>query len=795
MTPGSGTPNVRCSVAEIRAAGWLKLAVFFAVLAAAVIWATRQFDTPDPVPASAPTTEFSSERAFADLERIADEPRPVGSTAHRRTPAFLAERIHDAGLRPIVKREVAVDSEPADAQARAASATHVLARLKGTGDGPPIVLAAHYDSFSGGTPGAMDCGSCVVALLETMRALTASAPPRRDVWFVFTDAEERVSVGVHSLVDDPPLSEADTILNFEAGGSGGAPIVIQVSERSGAVVDTLLGEAPGVVANSMVPVLFAAAQAGDDFEVFADELDGFAGVDFANFLGRFVYHTDLDTLEEADRGTLQADGDVALGVTRALATETSTPQTDEKVFFTVAPGVTIAYPGWLGVALTALLATALIALVVVARRRGVLTIGSVLRGAGATLLSLLVAFVASVLLWELVALVNPGYDRILAFGRPITYNAPLYLGAFAAMTVAITALLVNRFVARNSAAAMTAGATVVCLLIAGLAVAAPGFTYLFVWPALFALAGAAWILLRNRAELGWGDIGALTVAALPGVVLISIAVTIIVLGLFGIGASGLPITTLGVPMILVALVVCLLALQLAATPRGLVPALAGLGTVGFLVAGQATSGFSDERPEPNVVAYELDADDGTARWISPGDEPDEWTRQFLGDEYTRAGYEAFLLPAYEIPGIAAEAPVADLPLPKMRVISDLARDGSRAVRLRIRSSRRAPNLLLDVDAEDPIVAATVEEVEVDRAGTPSDLDDDLELLYSAPPSGGVELELELKGDGPVAVELTDISEGLPDIPGSTFDPRPPDMQPLPTQALDPTIVTSTTEID
>ena len=284
-------------------------------------------------------------------------------------------------------------------------------------------------------------------------------------------------------------------------------------------------------------------------------------------------------------------------------------------------------------------------------------------------------------------------------------------------------------------------------------------------------------------------------AALPGVVLISIAVTIIMLGLFRISASGLPIPTLGCQSILVALVVCLLALQLAATPGGWSRRSRGSAPVGFLVAGQATSGFSDERPEPNVVAYELDADDGTARWISPGDEPDEWTRQFLGDEYTGAGYEAFPAPRLRDPGD--------------RRLGACGRSAAAQDEGDLRSgTRRKPS----GSPADPILAARTEPAprrgrrRSDRRrygggsrgrprGNPDGLDDDLELLYSAPPSGGVELELELEGDGPVAVELTDISEGLPDIPGSTFDPRPPDMQPLPTQALDPTIVTSTTEID
>jgi hypothetical protein len=791
---GISGPPERPKARELRPLDWLKLIVLFGVIAAAVVWATRQLTPPDVVPASAPETEFSGERAFAELEGFASEARPIPSPGHTRTQRYLIESIREVGLKPIVRHDVAVDSLPEDGDARAASVTHILARLAGTGSGRPIVLSAHYDTFNGGTPGAMDCGSCVATLLETMRALAAGPQPRRDVFFAFTDAEERASVGVHSLVAEPPLSDADTILNFEAGGRGGAPVVLQVSEQSGGVIDALLEEAPSPVANSIVPVLFTAAQAGDDFEVYDDELNDFAGLDFANFVGRWAYHTDVDNLDEADRGTIQRDGDIALGMTRALSSLDSTPQADDRVFFTALPGVTIVYPESLGLVFAALLTLALVALVVSARRRGMLTLGSVIRAAGATLLALLVAFAAAVAAWELVALVNPGYDQMLSFGRPITYNGGLYMGAFAAMTVALTAVLANRFIARHGAVAMTAGAALVAVFFAWLAISAPGFGYLFVWPALFALLGAAWLLFRSRPGLAWSDALALAVAAIPGVVLISLAVAFIVLGLFGIAASGLPITTLGVPMILVALLVCLLAPQLAATPRWLVPGLAALIAVSFLIAGQATSGFTDERPRPNVVSYELDADRTAAEWISPGGEPDEWTRQFLGEDYHESNYETFLLPAYELPAIAADAPVAELPAPEAEVISDRIEGDGRRLRLRISSPRHAPNLLVDVTAGDPITGASVEGVEIDRA-TPDDLVDELELLYSAPSARGIELELEIGGSASVALELTDISEGLPDVEGFDPDPRPPDMQPLPTQALDPTIVRRSVEIE
>ena len=241
--------------------------------------------------------------------------------------------------------------------------------------------------------------------------------------------------------------------------------------------------------------------------------------------------------------------------------------------------------------------------------------------------------------------------------------------------------------------------------------------------------------------------------------------------------------------------VTMVALELAATPRWLVPGVAGLIAVVFLIAGQAMSGFTDERPRPNVVAYELDADEESAQWISPGGEPDKWTEQYLGDDFRDASFETFLLPAYELPAIAADAPVAALPAPGAKVLSDRVEGDERRLHLLITSPRGAPNLLVNVEATDPIAAAAVEGEKIDREGTPADLAGELELLYSAPPARGIELQLELERTGAVALDLTDISEGLPELRNFKAEPRPPDMQPLPTQALDPTIVRRSIEIE
>lgn len=96
---------------------------------------------PSPVPASAPSQEFSAQRALVPLREFATELRPLGSAASDRARDYL------------------------------------------TGS---VVLAAHYDSVAAG-PGASDDGAAIAAMLETVRALRGDDQLRNDLVLLITD--------------------------------------------------------------------------------------------------------------------------------------------------------------------------------------------------------------------------------------------------------------------------------------------------------------------------------------------------------------------------------------------------------------------------------------------------------------------------------------------------------------------------------------------------------------------------------------------------------------------------------
>jgi Zn-dependent M28 family amino/carboxypeptidase len=193
--------------------------VIGATLCGVVTGATLYGAVPDPVPASAPPTEFSSGRALEHVRAIAQEPHPMGSAENAAARDYLVNELSALGVEPEVQTTTAAHYFVSSV-AEAGTPENVLARLEGTNNGGKAFLVmAHYDSVPTG-PGASDDGAGVATMLETMRALKAGPPLKNDVIFLFTDGEERGLLGARAFVDSHPWAkDVGVVLNLEARGT------------------------------------------------------------------------------------------------------------------------------------------------------------------------------------------------------------------------------------------------------------------------------------------------------------------------------------------------------------------------------------------------------------------------------------------------------------------------------------------------------------------------------------------------------------------------------------------------
>ncbi|UOY02869.1 M20/M25/M40 family metallo-hydrolase [Blastococcus sp. PRF04-17] len=461
----------------MRAAGLVVVALLLGLIG----WSVASLQPPDPVSADGPPTEFSAERAFGHVERIATRTHATGSAANDDVVDGLVSTLTDLGLDTRVQNSVGARASGVG-EAHMARVRNVVAVLPGTGSTGRLFLTAHHDSVATG-PGAADDAAGVAAVLETVRALRAGEPLRNDVVVVLTDAEGACRCGAEAFAGVHPLAAGGGVmLNFEARGSSGPPIMFRTSPGNAGLIDAYAAAAMHPVASSVAVEVHRVLPNSTDFTVLTGR-DGFTGLDTAFVDGSAGYHTPQDQPARVDRGSLQALGDNALALTREFGTRDLGPLVqegaDDATYFPVL-GELVRYPDRfvVPIALAGLGAVVLVA--VVAARRGRSPYGRTAAGAALALVPLVLAPLAVTGLWWVMGAVRPAYREMLDPWRP---------GWFRVTVLALVAAVVlTWYVAlrrRIGAVPLIVGALAwPATLGVVLALVAPGGSYLGAWPAL-----------------------------------------------------------------------------------------------------------------------------------------------------------------------------------------------------------------------------------------------------------------------------------------------------------------------
>ena len=103
------------------------LVTIVALVGLSALLVRRASRPPGPVPASAPATEFSAERALAHVREIAQRPHPAGNPENARVREYLLAQLRALGLDPQVQEATGVGTRYAEA----GRVRNVLTRLPG----------------------------------------------------------------------------------------------------------------------------------------------------------------------------------------------------------------------------------------------------------------------------------------------------------------------------------------------------------------------------------------------------------------------------------------------------------------------------------------------------------------------------------------------------------------------------------------------------------------------------------------------------------------------------------------
>lgn len=556
--------------------------ITFVLLIVLTLLGMYQIAPPAPVPASSAGTDFSAERALTYLNVIAQVPRPIGSPENAQTREYLIEQLNSLGLTTEVQT-AQVSRTFRNGRVSEGTVANVIGRLPGTASTRAVLIAAHYDSVVRG-PGANDDGAAVAAILETLRVISEEEPLANDVIVLFSDGEERGLLGAKAFVEQHPWAgDVGLALNFEARGSSGASYMFQTSDENGWLVREFAKAAPHPAGFSFTYDLYRLLPNDTDFTMFQEA--GMPGLNFAYIDGFTRYHTPEDTIENVDRRSLQHHGSYALSLTRHFGNlDLTNVRERNAIYFRLLGVPMVNYSQVWIVPMAALIVLGFVAVLVLGRRAGEITLGGVALG----LLVGLLCLISTVAIVQVLMLIIPAIHRVPLL-NPLngsTENAKLYAGSFVALIIAAIAALYNLFSRRIQWHSLTLGAWLWwAILLVVTTLYLPGASYLFAWPLLLGLIALGYgFISRGRRPL----LATLLIVVLPA----TAAMLLFVPTIYGIFVA-LTINLYAVVGVFVALVTLLLLphlrLMTAAYKWALPGAGAALGLI-LLIFAALTSG-------------------------------------------------------------------------------------------------------------------------------------------------------------------------------------------------------------
>ncbi len=665
---------------------------FFLLLA--IAWLSINSLMPsETTPATAPLTEFSTERAMEQLKVIAEKPHYVGSEAHDEVLNYIMDEMRKLGLEPQVQEGFVHDQW--SGYSTLVKAKNIVARYKGTANTKALLLMSHYDSAPHSKSfGAGDAGSGVVAVLESFRAFMASGvPPKNDIILLFTDSEELGLDGASLFVKEHPWAkDVGVALNFEARGSGGpSNMIVETNGGNQHLIEEFKKASPDYpVATSLMYSIYKMLPNDTDSTVLREDgdIDGFF---FAFIDDHFNYHTANDTWQNLNPETLEHQGTYLMPLIKHFSQiDLSVLKSDtDHVYFDMAVFNFVHYPfSWVWpMAILAMLL--FIGLIIFGIRNKRLQMKEVGKGFLAFILSIVGAlFILQIFGW-LWPVLYPQYGDILPV---FIYNGHWYTAAFVILGVAFSFGIYSHLTkTENAASSMVAPLFIWVIINLLLAFKLQGGAF-FVIPLFFGLL-AFWVMMRQQKP-----------SVLLMVFLCAPALLIFtpLLQFFPVG--------LGPEAYWITILFTVLIFGLLLPVFGYYRKKRFLGYLGliltfvFLGVAHSKSDYTPERQKPTSLNYYENADEGKAFWVTYDKQLDPWVAGYLGENPKPAkDYVSSAAGSkYNAPfTYAKETPVIDLPTSMISSKRDTVINGNREVTLVITPQRKINRLRLFADESIP----------------------------------------------------------------------------------------------
>ena len=715
------------------------------MLAGVAIFALK---APDAVPAGAPQSEFSAQRALAHVRAIARVPHPIGTNANSEARQYLLGQLSALGLNPQSFTALGIDN---DSWALVAGRTNdIVGRLSGTENSGAILLMAHYDSVSSG-PGAADDASGVAAILEGLRALKTGPRLKNDLIVLITDGEEPGLLGAESFVASHPwMGDVGLVMNFEARGNYGPSMLFETSANNASLLNEVARTATYPVGSSLFYSLYKLLPNDTDFTQFRPAR--IPGLNFAFGEHLEAYHSRLDTPENLDPASLQHHGSYLVSLVRQFGQMdlgSLKRGSGDNIFFDWFGTHMITYSERWNVIGQIVVTFLLGAVILSSIQRAEVSPGRFFKAVAVSFL--MMAVITGVMVfagWLLLLILS----RRMLLGDTAA-NSFLLIGLVLLGITTGTVVLTEVRRRFHLEELSLAGLTVVCFLSWAFALLLPGGHYLLFWPLFLAVCGFLVLAILRPGSSKGRVLATLPAVAITVLLFAPVAYLLyafLTLSLLSIIATGL---LLGLFFL-----ICVPFVNMAVPPRTSRTILLPLfvAAAASIAVGILRSNFSPQHPRQDHLLYSMNADDHTALWVSDDSALDGYTAQFLGGTPSRKPVPDYLTGSLRSP-FSASAPLVDLRPPISEIEVDERKGDLHRLRMNVRSQRDADFMVVRFDPRVKPVSIEIS----GRSVKPQSGRNGLFMLLYGMDAQGAELDLTLNSPSGVPFWVSDYSAGLP----------------------------------
>jgi hypothetical protein len=620
-------------------------------------------------------TEFSTARAFSQVEAISQKPHFAGSKNHEEVANYLLGELQKLGLETAIQEGYTLSDWGNLVQSK-----NLLARIKGSNSSKALLLLSHYDSAPHSSSfGASDAGSGVATILESVRAfLYNRTAHKNDIIILFTDAEELGLNGAALFVTQHKWAkEVGVVLNFEARGSSGPSYMLMETNggNAGMVQEFAAAKVPMPASNSLMYSIYKMLPNDTDLTVFREK-GNIQGYNFAFIDDHFNYHTAQDDSKHLNKNSLEHQSTYLMPLLQYFSnTNFNATHSDEDYAYFTIPFTFISYPlDWV-LPMVILAAALFVILLLIGLGKRILSFSEIISGfvplVGAILTSGLITYGG----WKLLLIIYPQYNDLL---NGFTYNGHSYIAAFVSLSLAICFAFYQIFSDTKKGMSHFVAPLLIWVLINGaIALHLQGAGFLII-PVFFALIAFGFFILTQRSSMLLN-------------LVCSIPTLLIVVPFIQMFPIGLGLKVLFGSAVLTVLTFALILPVFGAYQNKGSWFLLFFGvTILFFAKAHLDSGYKLGQAKSNSLLYIYDTDSRKANWVTYDTNLDQWTKSYLGSNPKTGGImaETPILSKYNTGfTYTAKAPIKTIATPDIEFIEDRVINNLRYLKIKITPNR------------------------------------------------------------------------------------------------------------